>query len=1019
MARLSIRLCGGFRVDMEGEPVVDFKSDRARALLAFLAVEADRPHPRDSLAWLLWPDSPNQAARTNLRSILANLRKVINDPQASPPHLLISRESIQFNKTSDHWIDASAFVSPAAETRIDTAQLESLEGAVALYRGSFLNGFSVSNSAPFEEWVLLKREQINRRVMVILSNLAAYYEQQGEYEKAQTHARKMVELEPWNEEAHQRLIHLLALGGQRSAALAQYEACRRDLAKELGVEPSQETTALYEAIRDGVLGTFYSTPTLQTQEIQIAPAGAGQPLFVGRQSELEKLKGFLEKTLTRRGRVVFVTGSSGSGKSALIGEFVRCSMQTYGNLVAAEGRCNAYTGIGDPYLPFIEIMGLLTGELEAKLSGGLISTQQARRLRTLLPDAVQALVEVGPDLIDRMVPGSPLVERVTAATHGRGVWLDKLKALVENRKTGQGGADIQQADLFEQCTRTLLSLAVRHPLILVIDDLQWADIGSTSLLFHLGRRIRGSRILVVGAYRPEEVSLGRNGDRHPLEPVVSEFQRDYGEIQVDLDQSDGRAFVDTFLDSEPNRFGPAFRETLFHQTGGHPLFTIELLRSLQDCGDLVQDGDGRWVVGKTLSWDKLPVRVEAAIAERIGRLPMELRRILKVASVEGEEFTAEVVAEVLDTDEGYLMRQLSEQLGHKHRLVTATQSRRLEDRRISRYRFKHHLFQTYLYGSLDNVQRAYFHEGMGRTLERFYQARPEEINPVLVNLARHFQEANIPKKAIDYLRLSGEKAERLSASQEAAAHFRNALALCVEMPETLERDQIELGLIMALGAQLVATRGFSSEEVEQIYIRARQLCQKLSEGLGDARQRASRLIPVLLGLGAFYGHQAQYQTAREIYDQIFALARASGDRDALLLAHWGPGYLLIHIGEFLSARSYLEKAFEAYDPSRHHTRYGRVLPELAILGIILPGISGSGSAAKRRSHRPGAPDFTFLQPGCRSGHCLHLTQFCARCGGNARTGRRGDRNLPPERVHLLVRGSLHPSGSGAGLAGRF
>ena len=917
MARLSIRLLGGFQVDLDGEPVVDFKSGRVRALLAFLAVESGRPHPRDSLAWLLWPDSPNQGARTNLRSTLANLRKVINDSQASPPHLLINRETIQFNKTSDHWLDVSAFVSSPDQAGTDTAQLEHFEGAIALYRGPFLGGFSVSDSAPFEEWVVLKREQINRRVMVVRSSLAAYYEQRGEYEIAQTHAWKLVELEPWNEEAHRQLMRLLALGGQRSAALAQYEACRRDLAKELEVEPSQETTALYEAIRDGKLGTFLSAPTLETPGIQIAPAEAERQPFVGRQAELEKLNGFLQKTLAGFGRVVFVTGSSGIGKTALIGEFVRRSMRAHANLIAAPGMCNAYTGIGDPYLPFLEIMGLLTGDIEAKRSGGVISTQHARRLWALLPTAVQALVEVGPDLINRMVPGAALLQRALAAVHVPGVWPDKLTALVENRQAGQEGANIEQMDLFEQCTRVLLAFAGRHPLILVIDDLQWADIGSISLLFHLGRRLRGSRILVVGAYRPEEVSLGRDGERHPLEPVVLNFQRDFDEVPVDLDQSEGREFVEAFLDSEPNRLGPAFRETLFRQTSGNPLFTIELLRSLQDRGDLIRDEAGRWTEGNTLSWDKLPVRVEAVIAERMGGLPQELRRVLEVASVEGEEFTAEVVADVLDVDEGLLVRQLSEQLDRTHRLVTAVQSRRLDGQRISRYRFQHHLFQTYLYGSLDDVERVYLHEAVGQTLERYFQAQPEEMDVLAVQLARHFQEAGMLKKAIGYLQIAGKRAERLSASEEAIAQFRHALDLCLRLPDQLERAQIELALSMALGAQLIASGGYLSADVEQIYTRARQLCQDLNERLGDIHQAASQLIPVLLGLGAFYGHRAQYQAAREIYDQIFALARAAGDPESLMLAHWGPGYLLLHMGEFLSARSHLEKALEVYDPHKH------------------------------------------------------------------------------------------------------
>lgn len=917
MARLSIRLLGGFQVDVDGNPITGFKSDKARALLAFLAVEADRPHSRDSLAWLLWPDSPNQVARTNLRSILANLRRVINDSQASPPYLLINRETIQFNKTCDHWLDVSAIMSSLLETRIDPAQIEHFEGAVALYRGPFLSGFSVRDSAPYEEWVVLKREQVNRRVMITLCNLTTYYEQFAEYEKAQTHAWKLVEVEPWNEEAHQQLMRVLALGDQRSAALAQYEACRKVLTKEWGVEPSQETTALYEAIRDENLATLLPASLSTVSAIPVTTMEGGRPLFVGRQAELDKLNGFLEKTLAGHGQVVLVTGSPGSGKTALIGEFVHRAMQTHAGLISALGGCNIYTGIGDPYLPFLEIIELLTGDIGGRRSDWPISTQHARRLWAMLPTAIQVLVEFGPDLINRMVPGGTLVERVLAAANVRSVWLDKLKALAEDQKTAQEGEIIQQIDLFEQYTRVLLTLARQHPLILVIDNLQWADNGSISLLFHLSQRLQGSCILVVGAYRQEEVSQGREGERHPLEPILSELQRDFGEVIVDLDHSEGREFIEAFLDSEPNRLSPAFRETLFRHTAGHPLFTIELMRSLQERGDLVQDEVGRWMEGKTLSWDKLPARVEAVIAERMGRLPQDLHRALEVASVEGEEFTAEVVADVLAVDEGVLVRQLSEQLDRKHHLVAAGQPRRLNDQRISHYRFQHHLFQTYLYKSLDNVERAYLHEGVGGTLERFYQGHPEEMDAVLVKLARHFQEAGISHKAIDYLRLSGEKAERLSASEEAISHFRNALALCATMSDTLERDQIELGLIMALGAQLVATRGYSSAEVEQIYRRARQLCQELSERLGDARQVASQLIPVLLGLGAFYGHQAQYQTAREIYDQVFALAQASGDPEAMMLAHWGQSYLLLHMGEFLSAKSHLEEALEAYEPHEH------------------------------------------------------------------------------------------------------
>ncbi|UCH60845.1 MAG: hypothetical protein JSV61_05015, partial [Anaerolineales bacterium] len=332
MGRLSIRLLGGFHVERDGIPLNDFKSDKVRALLAFLVLEADRPHLRDTLAGLLWPEVSNQSARTNLRSTLANLRKVIDDYQASPPHLLINRETVQFNRASDHWLDAAACISPPVAAEIDSVKLEQFESAIALYQAPFLSGFSVSDSAPFEEWALLKREQISRQVMEMLFRLATCYEQYGKFDQAEVYARKMVELEPWNEEAHQQLMGLLAMSGKRSAALVQYEACCRLLAKELGVEPSQETARLYAAIRDGAF-----IPVAVDQGEQPTPGAPpykglhyfdeqDAEFFFGRELWTARLVSHLGEMLTAKptaegastGRFLAVVGASGSGKSSLV-----------------------------------------------------------------------------------------------------------------------------------------------------------------------------------------------------------------------------------------------------------------------------------------------------------------------------------------------------------------------------------------------------------------------------------------------------------------------------------------------------------------------------------------------------------------------------------------------------------------------------------------------------------------------------------------------------------------------------
>jgi DNA-binding SARP family transcriptional activator len=758
-----------------------------RALLTHLAVEVERPHRRETLAGLLWPDWPERSARANLRDALANLRRVIRDDQATPPFLLISRQTIQFNSASDAWVDVTAFTT-LLEIRGTVEQtIPQLEEAVALYRGAFLEGFSLADSPTFEEWMLLHRERLHRLMVEALHRLAGCHEQHGDYEAALQHAWRQVELDPWREKAHQQLMRLLALSGQRGAALAQYDTCRRLLAEELKVEPAKETTALYEEIRDGKLEVPVPTrpPDLVAEPPSFLgeeePVAVERPVFVAREAELAQLGAFLDLALAGQGRVTFVTGEAGSGKTALVEEFTRRAQEKHADLIVTGGNCNAQTGIGDPYLPFREILGLLTGDVEARWAAGSIATEHAHRLWNTLPLTTQALVQDGQDLVDTFLPGTALVERAMACAPGSAAWLTSLAELMERKAAIAGAPSPNQSALFEQYTKVLQALARQAPLLLVVDDLQWADLGSISLLFHLGRQLAGSPILVVGAYRSEEVGLGRDGQRHPLEPVVNEFRRDFGDITVNLGEAESREFVDALLDSEPNRLGVDFRKMLYHQTRGHPLFTVELLRGMQERGDLVHDQEGRWVEGPALDWDTLPARVEAVIAERIGRLPQPLQGALRAASVEGEVFTAEVLAQVRSADGEEMVARLSGELDRRHRLVSARGILRKDGQRLSRYRFRHILFQRYLYGKLDQVERTHLHEAVGTALEDLHGEGAEEI---AVQLARHFEAAGVLDKAAAYRLQAGNKAVRLSANEEAIAHFTQGLALLEHLSRT-------------------------------------------------------------------------------------------------------------------------------------------------------------------------------------------------------------------------------------------
>jgi len=662
----------------------------------------------------------------------------------------------------------------------------------------------------------------------------------------------------------------------------------------------EQGTAITAAAPDPQVPTFLA----EAEEA----AERERPLFVAREHEVEKLSKFLETALTGQGQIAFVTGEAGSGKTTLIDAFAWQSQDKHPDLVVATGNCNAHTGIGDPYLPFRQVMSLLTSEIEARWEAGEISREHANRLWNLLPISLKALVESGPDLIDTFVSGRTLAAHAVAFASEREDWLDGLKKLLEQKMTASAVSSLKQSDLFDQYTKVLQEVARQQPLLLVLDDLQWADLGSVNLLFHLGRQIHGSRILVLGAYRPSEVALGRAGERHPLEPVVNELKRDFGDFDVEPGLAGGREFVYAFIDTEPNQLDSVFRDKLYQQTKGNPLFTVELLRTMQEQGSLVKDNEGRWTKGPELNWEIMPARVDAVISERISRLPDKLQKVLGMASVEGEDFTAEVVARVQEIDDLGMVQLLSEELDKRHRLVSAKGIRQIETQRMSLYRFTHILFQRYLYNNFDKVEKTHLHEKMGTVLEALYGEKAEEIS---VQLARHFREAGIAAEAVKYLLLAGNKAMQLSANAEAVAHFSEGLELLKTLPASPERAQQELELQVALGAPLQALKGYGAPEVGQTYDRARELCQQIGE--------TPQLFPVLFLLCSFYWVRAEHHSARKLSEQLFNLAQMIQEPVKTAIAQWAQGLCLVYLGEFVPAKAHLEQVIALYDSKKHRS----------------------------------------------------------------------------------------------------
>jgi DNA-binding SARP family transcriptional activator/class 3 adenylate cyclase/predicted ATPase len=267
MAHLSISVLGPLRITLDTRPLAVPLYDKAYALLVYLALEAQRSHRREELADLLWPELAAGAARLNLRQSLFALRRALQDQEATSPFLLVERHTLRFNPNSDHWLDAAQLAAPlpscGATTGAVYACVDRIENVLEGYRGAFLHDLALPGCVDFESWVVAKREMLHQRALTALERLSMCLEKRGDIAQALNHAQRYVELEPWDEGGHRRVMRLLAANGEVEAAIAQYATCHRILEHELGTAPDEVTERLLMRIRSGT-GNFAMSPVALT-----------------------------------------------------------------------------------------------------------------------------------------------------------------------------------------------------------------------------------------------------------------------------------------------------------------------------------------------------------------------------------------------------------------------------------------------------------------------------------------------------------------------------------------------------------------------------------------------------------------------------------------------------------------------------------------------------------------------------------------------------------------------------------
>jgi len=477
-------------------------------------------------------------------------------------------------------------------------------------------------------------------------------------------------------------------------------------------------------------------------------------VFVGRQTETEMLGKYLEKSLSGQPQLVFISGEAGVGKSSLLREFMK-AISSNTKLVGAVANCNASLGKADPLLPLRSIMEQLLNPQKNKL----------RSVRNLAKTAGEFVVETAPDVIGIFFPIiGPLVN----------IFAKTVKIASESSKSkADENISSKRSMIFEQLCQLLFKLSKKSPLVIVLEDMQWADESTIEFLFHLARSWENQRIFVIATYREEDI-VTEEGE-HPLQMVEREMIT-HGLCQkMRLGWLDEINITNWLAELFPeNRIPSDFSKWLLSRTKGNALFINEILKDIQEQKVLFQDEQGYWRLLQYIEGpENLPQSIEAVIERRLGRLEKGLLEILNYASVEGEEFTAEVISTIRKNDLEQFVDELIDTLGRQYGLISAKGERKITQQRIvSLFNFRHSLMQIHLYNKLDPIKKRRLHLSIGNCLEELYG---DVKNQIATSLARHFAEGGDMERACHYARFSAKIAENFYDYRAAREWFKKAI----------------------------------------------------------------------------------------------------------------------------------------------------------------------------------------------------------------------------------------------------